>query len=404
MKKSLLIVVSAITVYITSAQDTLRVMSYNLLDFPAQVSSRADTLKKIIDHVVPDIFMVCELTSQTGANLILNNALNTNGRSGYQQAVFTNGPDTDNLLFYNTTKLGLKSQHNIVTVLRDINEYVLYYKSADIATTNDTTFFYCYIAHLKASTGNETQRQQEAQYFRNYFNTRSGAENVMLGGDFNLYTNTEPAVDVIMTGGSTYLYDPVNKLGNWHNNASYASEHTQSTRNSTGLAGGSSGGLDDRFDFIFISDDLNTGSAHAMMVPGSYHAVGQDGLHYNKAINDSPSNLDVPISVANALFYMSDHLPVMMDVAVGGTIGVAENNPLVSSYSFSAETNQIKINLKKITQDVQLNVFDMSGKLVYSDTYNSVDNINTFLPEFNHGMYLLNLQSGEKSSTFKFIK
>ena len=43
------------------AQDTLKVTYYNLLDFPHLQQDRIDTLKKILDFIQPDIFVVNEL-------------------------------------------------------------------------------------------------------------------------------------------------------------------------------------------------------------------------------------------------------------------------------------------------------------------------------------------------------
>ena len=48
------------------AQDTLKVTYYNLLDFPQLQQDRIDTLKKILDFIQPDIFVVNELTSFNG--------------------------------------------------------------------------------------------------------------------------------------------------------------------------------------------------------------------------------------------------------------------------------------------------------------------------------------------------
>ena len=58
----LLIIVVCVFVSNTGrAQDTLKVMYYNLLNFPSTSQERADTLKKIVQHVLPDMFLVNEL-------------------------------------------------------------------------------------------------------------------------------------------------------------------------------------------------------------------------------------------------------------------------------------------------------------------------------------------------------
>ena len=124
------------------AQDTVKITYYNLLNFPAAQQDRTDTLKKVLDYIQPDIFVVNELTSFNGAGLIKNNALNVGGVNRFSSAVFYDGPDTDNMLFYDHDKFTLYSQHQIVTTLRDISEYVLYYNEPDLAITQDTILLY----------------------------------------------------------------------------------------------------------------------------------------------------------------------------------------------------------------------------------------------------------------------
>jgi len=110
------------------SQENLKVMYYNLLKFP-DVADRADTLKNIIQHTQPDIFVVNELKSTYGANLIMTHAMNVDGVSHYAQAVFqdANGSDTDNHLYYNSNKIGFVEQNNINANTRAISEYILYY-------------------------------------------------------------------------------------------------------------------------------------------------------------------------------------------------------------------------------------------------------------------------------------
>ena len=130
--KLLIVVVCVFFGNTGKSQETLKVMYYNLLNFPSTSQERADTLKKIVQHVLPDMFLVNELDNQFGATLILNNALNQNGITHYQQALFVDGPDTDNMLFYNSDKLGLISQNDIETALRDINEFSIKMKDGSL--------------------------------------------------------------------------------------------------------------------------------------------------------------------------------------------------------------------------------------------------------------------------------
>ena len=47
------------------------------------------------------------------------------------------------------------------------------------------------------------------------------------------------------------LFDPINRIGHWHNNSSFADVHTQSPRTSS-FGGGANGGMDDRLSLIHI--------------------------------------------------------------------------------------------------------------------------------------------------------
>ena len=388
------------------SQETLKVMYYNLLNFPSTSQERADTLKKIVQHVLPDMFLVNELDNQFGATLILNNALNQNGIAHYQQALFVDGPDTDNMLFYNSNKLGLISQNEIETALRDINEYVLYYKAPDLAATMDTAFFYMYSCHLKAGSTdpNPDYRFAEAQVFKNYLSGKTGLKNVMFGGDFNFYGSSvsgEPGHNWVLNGGTFPLFDPIDMTGEWHANSFYANIHTQSTR-TTSFDGGATGGLDDRFDFVFISNDLQTGANKAKYVDNSYTAIGNDGAHYNTSLVNPSSNGAVPDDVANALYQMSDHLPVYLEIQVGGDVGITDNE-YVSSFGFNSTSRELQVFLKNSENQISLTVYDISGKRIVNETHSGSDQIKTSFPYLRSGVYIINLQRDGMSTSLKVV-
>ncbi len=73
--KVLFIIFLSITSFLTYSQDSLKITFYNLLNFPSSQQDRADTLKKIIDYIKPDIFVVNELTSFNGGALIKNKSI-----------------------------------------------------------------------------------------------------------------------------------------------------------------------------------------------------------------------------------------------------------------------------------------------------------------------------------------
>jgi hypothetical protein len=172
------------------------------------------------------------------------------------------------------------------------------------------------VSHLKASSGttNANRRNAELTVLRNHVNSNSTIRNSIFGADLNIYSNSEAGYQTITTTGTYPFSDPINRPGNWNNNGSFADIHTQSSRTIQLGGDGAGGGLDDRFDQILSSSNVMSGADRIRYIPGTYHAVGQDGNHFNLSVNDPPANSSVPASIANALYYMSDHLPVVMDL------------------------------------------------------------------------------------------
>ena len=172
-----------------------------------------------------------------------------------------------------------------------------------------------YSAHLKASKGNENKLQREAgaKAILEDIATLKKDSHVIVAGDMNFYTIKEPAY-ILFTAS---LVDPLG-TDEWAGTDD-ASKHTQSPRKirKGGLA---SGGMDDRFDFQFISSSLADGKG-LDIIEGSYHAMGNDGTHYDIAINDGDNSCfdedtDRSNLLAQALHDASDHIPVIVDFEV----------------------------------------------------------------------------------------
>lgn len=312
--------------------DTVRLMAYNLLNYPdgrddcgtnITTTNRSDTLRKLINYYDPAIMMNCELQTEAGADSILSRSLNVNGETKWARASFvTNtspgGTTLNNMLFYDGDRFTLYSQSEVLTNVRDISEYVLYYNDANLADNNDTTWLDVYVSHLKAGSGasNEASREQQIDSLIAHLDKRPAGRYIVFGGDFNLQNSSEQAFSKITTTGTYKLKDPIATSGNWHNNATYAAIHTQSTRalGSTPIECGSTGGCDDRFDFILANDSVLC-SGRMDYLTSTYQAGGNDGSIFNLGV-DNVANTSVPDTVKNALYNMSDHLPVFMDVQI----------------------------------------------------------------------------------------
>ena len=396
----LLLLIGICVTSLCNAQDTVRLMTYNILNYPYVAATRADTLLVIIDDVLPDIFIVNELQNNTGANTILNIALNNNGRSNYSKAIFYNGTDSDNMCFYDDTKFGLASQKQIGTSIRDISEYVLYWKGN--LPTSDTIFFNVYSVHLKASSGatNEAQRFAEAQILKARLDLKGGPENTFVGGDFNIYGDFEAAFTEIISGGTTDLYDPINSAGNWHINPAYADIHTQATGS---INGGSGGGLDDRFDFFFVTDDVMNGDNGVKYIDNTYKAYGQDGNRYNSNLNVWPANTVVSPAIASALYNMSDHLPVIMDVVIDPSLNIEVTNKKDWKFFYSESRNEIDFNSSGIEQQLRIQITDILGKQVKQKEIKHVSDAALSTANLKPGIYIASAYSGLMHYSIKFL-
>ena len=295
---------------------TVRIMTYNLLNFEDE-NDREDDFIAIIDFVDPDLIIAEEIVAQTGFSHFKSDVLDVFEPGSWSSATFTNqSASQDIALFYRHDHFTFISTDVVYTAqssgTRDVVEWIMVHNQSSIQ-------FNVYGVHFKASSGesNAQERLQEATILRTYLNNLN--ENYFIvAGDFNIYSNgssSEPAFDML-TGDADNnngrLFDPIDRIGHWHNNSSYSDVHTQSPR-TTSFGGGAPGGMDDRFDWLFVSAVILDESSEMRYVDNTYWAVGNDGNHFNQAIN-SGTNSSVSDAIADALHDASDHLPVYMDV------------------------------------------------------------------------------------------
>ncbi len=334
MLRSLLSALLALGILLSTAQSTLRVMDYNLLNFPEpNPPGKADTLAKILAYHPVDLLICEEIRTEIGANMVLDQSLNVDGETRFSMAEWEpmhSDPGADyflqQIIYYDHNKLTLKEQGYLTTYIRDLNWYTLYVNAADLAITHDTVFFTVFAIHLKAgnTTYDENERGAMAQVLVNYLPTLPADRHLIVAGDMNLYTGFEPAFQTLIDNSNAIdLDDPINTVGSWNNNGSYAPVHTQSTRINTIYSDGAGGGLDDRFDFALMSTSLLDPTSTLYYSSGSYHPLGNSGDCFNQNVLDCDP-LVTPYYVLRALYYMSDHLPVVFDLVYDAAAGVQE--------------------------------------------------------------------------------
>lgn len=346
-------------------------MSYNVLNFPEGLPlNRQDTLRKIVNFIQPDLLLLQELKSSLGLSLALDACSDLNGNYASaqwwsQQSNFGTDFPLQQSIIYNADKFGLVEQDFILTSVRDINYFKLYLKTDDLISGADTTYLTVFVTHLKAGSGNSEQQQRAAmvQNFINALPAFSNNQLALFAGDFNVYDSDEEAYQMLLSSENDIIFqDPINAPGTW-SSSSYPFKQilTQSTRSSTIYNDGAGGGIDDRFDFILASQYLMNGNESLSYVENSYYPLGNNGSCYNQSITSCNVNNDVPYDILRALYFMSDHLPIVMQLHTESNIQVAEYQKpriLVASAPggvFISSSSQ-----------VDFEIYDVSGRFIQS--------------------------------------
>ncbi|RZS93698.1 hypothetical protein [Aquimarina brevivitae] len=349
-------------------QSVIKTMFYNVLNYPtAPPSNREVYLETIIDSYEPDLFMICELENETGADEILNDAMNDDGQIYSRAPFLSNFSNSDvelhQIIFFNNKKLKLLNSERISNTIRDINWYTLQFITENQET--NPIYLEVFVAHLKASQGidNENKRLEMVEGFIDNLPNLAEDAYVLFAGDFNLYSSDEPAYQALLNPDNPIIMvDPINTPGDWHTNSTFSDLHTQSTRLSNNEFDnfGAGGGLDDRFDFIMMSQNLSSDPV-LHYNEGSYAAYGNNENCYNKRIDDAECTGTYSSELRQALYQVSDHLPVVMELTL--------EEALLSTYDFNYISASITLEPNLVEN--QLNVrINSSGEEIFFDIYN----------------------------------
>lgn len=392
------------------AQENLNLVFYNLLNYPtAPPANRNQILSALIQEMEPDLFMVCELESLNGANEILDTSLNSVNNI-YAAAPYINntssGSDLQQLLYYNDTLFELVQTDIVQTSLRDINRYRLR------LLTEESIFIEIFVAHLKASQGeeNEERRLEMVNTFTAYLETLDPDDPVIFAGDLNLYRSTEAAYQELLDPtNAIVLKDPIDTPGNWNNNPSFASVHSQSTRISNNEFDdfGAGGGLDSRFDFILMSENLFETETPITYVNDSYETYGNSGNCYNNRIDDSDCSGIYSSTVRNLLYQMSDHLPIRAQLQINSeTLGITENIQEQGTWQIidNVAQDEIEIAFAKAENTPSIiSIYDQTGRLITQIKVGQQTKL--ILPISNYAEGLYYVTSNNRSfEPLKFLK
>ena len=414
-------------VNVNFAQTQIKAMMYNVLNYSDSEVSRNKTpfLSTILDEVEPDLFMVCEMIDEIGSNYLFENAIIPYNEN-FQKAPFEENQSGNyslqQMVYYNSKKLILEETRVITADTRDINQYT--FKINTENALSNPIRMEVFVTHLKASTGssNRQRRLNSIQSFVSYTNNIADDSYVLFAGDLNFYTSNEEGyqhliddrnpivmIDPIDRPTPNFPDDGVDYYENYNstyfwNNSSFRDIHSQSTRTSNiGFIddSGSTGGLDDRFDFIMMSKNFNT-STSLYYVNDSYKVVGNNGNCYNSFISNPNCSGVYSQTLRDALIEFSDHLPVVMEIETPEN--TLSTNLIRETHFIGSKI--IKDYLKIIVPENINNfkIYSITGQLVDVKLTKNIsdDTIIIDVKHISKGIYYLSHQKLKKP--LKFIK
>ncbi|MDC0870883.1 hypothetical protein OAP87_05940 [Flavobacteriaceae bacterium] len=412
-------------------QTRIKAMMYNILNYSDSEVSQNKTpfLSTILNEVSPDLLMVCEVVDEIGSNYLFENAIIPHNED-FKKASFEENQSgsysLQQMVYYNSNKLIFEESRVITADTRDINQYTfkINTENAEINPIRMEVF----VTHLKASTGssNRQRRLNSIQSFVSYTNTIASDSYVLFAGDFNFYTSNEEGYQYLIDNRNPIIMiDPINRpaptfpddgvdyfnYDNYDstyfwNNSLFSDIHSQSTRTSnSGLIddSGSTGGLDDRFDFIMMSENFNT-SSDLFYVNDSYQVVGNNGNCYNSQISNSNCSGTYSQTLRNALIEFSDHLPIVMEIETPENTLSTYTLSKINFISSNITQDYLKIFLTDKLDKNTIKIYTINGQLIRIKTpINSSENSLTIdVRHLSKGIYYLSHQ--KLNNPLKFIK
>ena len=317
----------------STAAAQVRVVNWNLARLNGDPVAIEEVLATLAEDdrpgfaVAPAAMVFQEVTSGSLAEVEALVAGAAAAGFSYVRATYTSSPSEDGsggaqALFYRSDLLAeVPSGHRDIATGAGRNSDRWQMRLVGYPESIGTLWIYG--THLKASNdaASRADRLAGAQALRGDIQTLPAGSRVVLLGDFNFYSNNEEGYAALLAPGAGAVADPLGS-GSWSGGGN-ALKHTQSPRDVSG--GGLVGGaMDDRFDFQLLSPALSDGDG-LDLIAGTYRSVGNDGNHFDVAINDGnnayfPGEIARSNALADALFDASDHLPVATDLRLPGVL------------------------------------------------------------------------------------
>ncbi|MCX7874761.1 MAG: T9SS type A sorting domain-containing protein [Melioribacteraceae bacterium] len=396
------------------SQEKLRLMSYNILNYPNSRNSTSITsiephYKNIINKINPDLLVVVEMVQQSGVQQFLNNVLGNefNAANVVIRSTNSSGYDgNDCAFYYKPSKVKLIESKAISARTRVISSFKVVSNFS-----NDTLVILG--VHLKANEYNsadnnllnQQKRTDAVISLRNETDKFLDGKNFLVCGDFNIFSSDEQAFQKLIDKSKPgYFIDFTNSIGNWSGDPKFSSVCTYSASK-----------LDTRLDMILISQSL-VDKGGIDYINNSYKIFGNDGNQFNRSVaNTSNSWFFNEPSLAVSTTTASDHLPIYADFEFGVKTDINDFFELPSEIKLEQNypnpfnpTTTIKFNIGNYTNNkVSIKLYDVLGNEISTlvDDYKKPGSyeLNFNAKDLSSGVYFYKLQVGNFVQTKKMI-
>jgi len=324
--------IAAATAIAAGAHGQLRVVNYNVAGLAGDINAQLDVFSHLAGDdvpgfvIAPHIYIFQEVETDDIALLGATINAATPGHT-YTQATYTNDgkngfAGAQALFLRNDALVEIAVDHQ--DIFTGAGRFSDRWHLKLLGYTSTDADIWVYGMHLKSdpSGSSEIIRRDGVLAVRANADALPASTHIIYAGDMNFYSNGELGYAAFLDPGAGEAFDPLG-TSSWSGTGN-AIKHTQSPRLiiSGPLIGG---GMDDRFDFQLSSGEFHD-ALGLSVIPGTYRSAGNDGDHYNDAINVGNNEYfpgDVPRSndFADALHEASDHIPVIVDYQLPARIG-----------------------------------------------------------------------------------
>ena len=332
--RALALVCTAALLAAAAPAHALRVATWNLLAYDpgnGGVTPRQASFRTVMAAMLPDILISQETNSSAAKDSLLMNVLNV-VEPGQWTAQWVNVNSGEGMgVYWKPAQCAISSIGAFAT---SGPRLVLTCVVKPAGYRTNPGWFRLYSFHLKAGNGSitpadSTRRRLECTDIRNTINSVSQTvvgPNFLIGGDTNFYGAWEGGyirLTESQANNDGRCKDFLNMPGTWQDNSLYKLYDTQCPCLTCPTVPGitfSTGGLDDRLDMLLSAYSVQDGQGLEML---SHTAYGNDGLHFNVSVNSDNYNGAVGLTIANALYNASDHLPVVTVIRLPAKLSAA---------------------------------------------------------------------------------